>query len=666
MKNFSKIVMSIALLSVGSWAVENITPSQLDENSKNIVSTNDIYDRIYTIYQDGNDADATYKRGQLLKHISGTNYEIVPSYISNQPNYISSYNFGQSSMKFDSNNRLHIAYIDEDEGYPMLTYQRYNPSDTNTNHGWETRDTFLNGLDKDDSELTPNVTDLAMDLNGSNIPLISYIDESNSKLYVRYLSDSGTDSDFSDDVFETLADSDGFLTTTDMDMVIDNNVPYIAYQDDTTKKLSVIKHNGSTWSLVDANISVGDATNITIYKEEDGNLYLSYLDAELSKTVVKKLRRYLPITVVEHRTEVIDISVTGATNITFSLDGDDKDKFVISNDGNLTFATAPNFASPEDNNSDNVYEVTVKVADSDSNIILEKDYNVIVTGVEDAPIINPIANISKNTNFSDFNITIDGIVDLDREDLNISFETNDTSIIRLSKNWDNNVSYADYFGNEFNLTVSSEVNRSGVTEVNLTISDGVATIYREFNITVKDMTPDSFSFTDKTSQARSTVVESNSVTVTGIDDGITISITGGEYRINGGAWTDVNGTIDNGDSVTVRLTSSSSYGTVSTATLTIGDTTESFSVKTGSAPPVVIPPSGGGDGSAPTPVEEPEEESNDIVSGDGKKDETTARFDDNMDVDIDKTEDTTIATMAIEDKKIEVAVHDSGTMEGKI
>jgi hypothetical protein len=51
---------------------------------------------------------------------------------------------------------------------------------------------------------------------------------------------------------------------------------------------------------------------------------------------------------------------------------------------------------------------------------------------------------------------------------------------------------------------------------------------------------------------------------------------------------------------------------------------------------------------------------------DGKKDETTAKFDDAVDVEIDKTEDTTTATIEIDDNKVEVAVHDSGTMKGKI
>ncbi|NEW61378.1 Ig-like domain-containing protein [Sulfurovum sp. bin170] len=279
-----------------------------------------------------------------------------------------------------------------------------------------------------------------------------------------------------------------------------------------------------------------------------------------------------------------------------------------------------------------------------------------ITATNDAPTLNPIANITKNANFNGFNISLIGVNDVEMDDLNISFETNDTSIIQLSKNWDNSMGYANYFGGEFNLTVSSEANQSGVTEVNLTISDGVATIYREFNITVMDTIPDSFNFTDKTAQARSTVIESNSVEIKGIDNDTPISITDGEYSINGGAWTDANGTVDSNDNVTVRLTSSSSYSTTSTATLKIGDTTESFSVITESAPYVA-------------PEEEPTAEtpSNDtIIGGDGDKDETTAKFDESMDVNIDKTDDITTATMQVEDKKIAVAVHDSGTMEGKI
>ena len=135
-----------------------------------------------------------------------------------------------------------------------------------------------------------------------------------------------------------------------------------------------------------------------------------------------------------------------------------------------------------------------------------------------------------------------------------------------------------------------------------------------------DTTPDSFFFTSLSGEYLQTTYTTREVTITGISNGTPISISaGGEYNINGqGDWVSESGTINNNDNVKVRLTSSSSYSTTSTANLTIGTVTKSFNVTTKTAP--VTEPSGGGStgGSSgggstytpPTSVEptEPEEE----------------------------------------------------------
>jgi len=73
---------------------------------------------------------------------------------------------------------------------------------------------------------------------------------------------------------------------------------------------------------------------------------------------------------------------------------------------------------------------------------------------------------------------------------------------------------------------------------------------------VADTTPDAFTFTDQTGVALSTVIESAAITVSGINSAAAISVTGGEYSINGGAWTSAAGTVTNGQTVKVRHTSS--------------------------------------------------------------------------------------------------------------
>jgi hypothetical protein len=99
-----------------------------------------------------------------------------------------------------------------------------------------------------------------------------------------------------------------------------------------------------------------------------------------------------------------------------------------------------------------------------------------------------------------------------------------------------------------------------------------------------DDTPDAFSFTDQTGVNILSTVTSNAITVAGIDTASAISITGGEYSVNGGAWTSSPGTVVNADTVEVRHTSSASYETATNTALTIGGVSDTFTSTTGVEP----------------------------------------------------------------------------------
>lgn len=98
-----------------------------------------------------------------------------------------------------------------------------------------------------------------------------------------------------------------------------------------------------------------------------------------------------------------------------------------------------------------------------------------------------------------------------------------------------------------------------------------------------DTSPEAFSFEDKTEQPLATKITSNSVKVTGINASSPISISGGEYAIDGGDFSTATGTVNDQQSVTVRVQSSASYSTSSEVILTIGGISESFSVTTHSS-----------------------------------------------------------------------------------
>lgn len=95
-----------------------------------------------------------------------------------------------------------------------------------------------------------------------------------------------------------------------------------------------------------------------------------------------------------------------------------------------------------------------------------------------------------------------------------------------------------------------------------------------------DITPNLFSFDAQTDVTFATLIESNSVTISGIDEPVSISITGGEYSIDGAGFTPEEGMIESGQSVRLRMTSASTFGTTTTATLVVGDTSVDFKITT--------------------------------------------------------------------------------------
>ncbi len=92
--------------------------------------------------------------------------------------------------------------------------------------------------------------------------------------------------------------------------------------------------------------------------------------------------------------------------------------------------------------------------------------------------------------------------------------------------------------------------------------------------------PGTFTFNYIKDAALGSLVTSNAVVISGLSAPADITITGGEYSINDGEYTNLPGEVNNTDSVQVRLIASSSYQTAVAATVTIGDFSDIFSVAT--------------------------------------------------------------------------------------
>lgn len=109
-------------------------------------------------------------------------------------------------------------------------------------------------------------------------------------------------------------------------------------------------------------------------------------------------------------------------------------------------------------------------------------------------------------------------------------------------------------------------------------------ITSEWNVTTvgADAIPAAFTFTDVTGAALAAVVTSNTIMISGINVDTPVSVSGNgnpEISINGGAW-GTSGTITNGQSLRIRLTSSAAYVAANTATVNVGGVVDNWSVTT--------------------------------------------------------------------------------------
>lgn len=117
---------------------------------------------------------------------------------------------------------------------------------------------------------------------------------------------------------------------------------------------------------------------------------------------------------------------------------------------------------------------------------------------------------------------------------------------------------------------------------NIEFCDGSNWKFFAASATTSDCTPAAFSFTDVTDQSLSTLIYSNTVTITGIDSGCVASVSGSgspEISVNGGAWSGA-ASINSGDTLRVRQISSSSVSTARIATVTVGTASDDWSVTT--------------------------------------------------------------------------------------
>lgn len=102
--------------------------------------------------------------------------------------------------------------------------------------------------------------------------------------------------------------------------------------------------------------------------------------------------------------------------------------------------------------------------------------------------------------------------------------------------------------------------------------------------------------------ALSSVIESNTVTLSGLVGSPALTITGGQYSKNGGAYSSAATTVTNGDTLKLRVTSSANAGETASVVATIDGSARTFSVTTAAATGTPTPTPTPGPTPTPTPT----------------------------------------------------------------
>ena len=229
-----------------------------------------------------------------------------------------------------------------------------------------------------------------------------------------------------------------------------------------------------------------DANKDNVYevtvRASDGNL-MSTLDVEVTVTDANESGAITGPTSVNYpedsTTTVATYSITDpdGDDVTWSIAGTDVARFSINEDGELTFRSSPNYEAPNDANTDNVYEVTIRA--SDGNLMSTLDVEVAVTDAnESGAITGPtIVNYPENSTTA---VATYSITDPEGDDVTWSIAGTDAA--RFSINEGGVLT----FKSSPNYEAPNDANKDNVYEVTVRASDGNLTATLDVEITVTD------------------------------------------------------------------------------------------------------------------------------------------------------------------------------------
>ena len=239
--------------------------------------------------------------------------------------------------------------------------------------------------------------------------------------------------------------------------------------------------NSSNW-IKDFNLTTVENANgkvkITI-RTTDG-------DVNVTKTfdVIVTAVDYAPVleAITDINKNEDDSSFTVELNATDS-DGDAISYSVSSSDETIVTVSEDNgiLTIVPITNANGIATIEVNATANDKSDIVSFDINI--TAVNDTPSIDTnFANISldEDNGTSSYDINIS---DIERSDLNLTVESNNTAILMVTPSWSELISEANYQTNNFNLTTVAHAN--GKVKITITVNDGELSSTKTFDVTVR-------------------------------------------------------------------------------------------------------------------------------------------------------------------------------------
>ncbi len=291
---------------------------------------------------------------------------------------------------------------------------------------------------------------------------------------------------------EDFADFNITLVATDIE---NNPLTFSATSQDTSKATVSLTNNQLVISSVaNASGTVSIDINVTQILNARG-VAPSLTDSQRITFTIDPVNDAPTVT-----TSFADFSITeksGSSNYDLNvtdIEGEDVNVTIDSNNTSLLtvtpnwtgFISQANYTDYLDFNlttvadANGVVRISINVNDSDKNST--RSFDVNVTAVNDAPILNVVTDQTKAENFIDFNITLNA-TDIDNTNLIYSAISNDTDKATLKITGDQ-------------LVISSVANTFGVVSIDINVSDGELSDTQSFNLNIiSDGDDDSDGFT---------------------------------------------------------------------------------------------------------------------------------------------------------------------------